>query len=756
VAIPDLDVFLLDRRGRPVPQGVAGELFVGGAGVARGYLNRPELTAERFLENPFASGRLYRSGDVARWLPGGELDFRGRADEQVKIRGYRIELGEIEAVLRSVPGVADCAVVAAEAAPGDTRLAAYVVAGAPERAAALVEEALAGVARQLPAYMVPASLLVVERIPLTRNGKLDRRALPAPNWQRGERAEQAAAPQSETELAIAEVWQKVLGVDAVASEDNFFNLGGHSLLAARVVTQVRRRCQVDISVRALFTEPTLGGFAAQVEAALRASAPQAADTPPPATPAAPVAVLASAGTEAPLSFPQQQLLFFDQLSPGSTTYNAALATRFHGELDLDALRAALQTVFERHEALRTVLSWQDDRPHQTVLGEWSLDVPVIDLTGIPAAGREAELLRLARTRALEPFDLSRDLMLRTTVFRLGATEHVILFGAHHIAFDAWAVEVLYRELAEVYDARRSARPPVLPALTAQYRDFAVWQRERLKGAFLEGELDFWRRQLAGAPTALRLPTDRPRPSEQSFRGATHVLELDEELADAVRRVCADRSVTPYMLLLAAFATLLYRRSGQDDLLFGGPMANRQRSDIEPLIGFFANTIVVRAQLAGNPAFAELLVRVRDSVLASYEHQEVPLELVVDAVKPVREPGLSPLFQVNFRVRVGQLPQFTLPGTRSEPVEVDLGLARFDLALELQLLDDGFRAEFNYNRDLFDAATIAALAADFEVLLGQALAAPGTRLLSFAIDDSGAEVAPAPQRVASIRGFRGAR
>jgi amino acid adenylation domain-containing protein len=759
VPIPDLTLHLLDPSGAAVPQGVAGELFVGGAGVARGYLHRPELTAERFVENPFGAGRLYRTGDVARYLPDGELEFRGRIDDQVKIRGFRVELGEIQAAIRELGGVADCAVVAVEAAPGDTRLAAYVVPsdGSPRVAAdPLADQLRRHLERKLPAYMVPASVMSIDQLPLTRNGKTDRKALPPPVWET--RADEGfSAPGTPTEALIAEVWRDVLGVDQVGRDDNFFNLGGHSLLAARVATQVRTRCEMDLSVRALFEHPTLGGFAEYVDSvAPRASEPDQAVVPAGAAPQ-----VSHGGAEvpgaSPISFQQQQLLFFDALEPGNVTYNAALAIRVVGELDVTLLGRALTAVCERHEALRTVFVWDDGSARQVVLADPQVQLSGLDISALIPADRDAELTRLLCAYGRRPFDLSAELMLRATLIRLTPTEHVLLFVAHHVAFDAWAVEIFYRDLGECYDAARSGRAPDLPALAQQYRDFARGQRESLSGERLEHELEFWRTQLAGAPTVLALPTDRPRPAMQTFDGASHTIRLGAALADRVRETCQAEQVTPYVLLLATFATLLYRRSGQDDILVGGPMANRDQPGLEQLIGFFANTIVVRARLSGNPRFGELLARMRESVLASYEHQEVPLELVVGAVAPQRLPGVNPLFQVNFRVRVGAPPVLQLAGTQTSLVPVDLGLARFDLALELHLLDDALEAEFGYNTALFEPQTIRRLATDFERLLDQALRDPRRRLLSLEL------APPAPANgegegtaaaVGGIRGFRG--
>jgi amino acid adenylation domain-containing protein len=736
IPIPDLSLHVLDPRGSPVPQGVPGELYVGGAGVARGYLNRPELTEERFVTASGGSGRLYRTGDLARRLADGELEFRGRIDDQVKVRGFRIELGEVQAAIREVTGVSDCAVIAAEASPGDTRLAAYVVSADGTDIRGTVSEHLRA---KLPEYMIPAAIAMLDALPLTRNGKTDRRALPAPVWE--EHAPQAAtAPLSPTEELIAEIWRSVLGVEDVRAGDNFFNLGGHSLLAARVATEVRERFSIDLPVRALFEHPTLSALAAQVGA----SAPSGADDRAELHEAVP-----GGEDAAPLSFQQEQLLFFDALEPGNVAYNAALAMRVTGDLDIDALRLALSSLLERHETLRTVLVWDEHSGRQLICDSAPAEMELVDLT--PIGEPEAELERLLVQHGRRPFDLAKAPMLRTTVFRVRTDEHVLMFQTHHVAFDAWAVEVFYRDLSECYRAALERRPPAMPMLSSQYRDFAVRQRERLRGERLDAELDFWRRQLAGAPTVLKLPTDRRRPSALTFDGDTHRAVLDEELAVALRDACRAFEVTPYMVLLTAFATLLYRLSGQDDILLGGPMANREQPDLDHLVGFFANTVVIRVRLGGNPAFSELLERVRESVLASYEHQEIPLQMVVDAVRPERHAGVNPLVQVNFRVRVGEPPVPELHGTSSEPVSVDLGLARFQLALELHV-GERIDAEFNWSTALFERETVLGLAEDFERILRQVLEDPAKRLLSIGLSaqPGGRRRGDAPRALSSAR------
>jgi amino acid adenylation domain-containing protein len=763
--IPDLDVHVLDERLEPLPDGVPGELYVGGAGVTRGYLNRPELTAERFLDNPFGTGRLYRTGDRARRLKDGGLEYLGRIDDQVKIRGFRIELGEVQAVLAEHPAVVETAVIALEAAPGDVRLAAYAVtepgatgAGRGERE--LRDDLWAHLRERLPEFMVPSSLTLLERFPLTVQGKLDRRALPQPDLT-SERGTGYLAPNTPTQTDVAAIWQDVLGIEQVSASDSFFQLGGHSLLAARVAKQVRERLSVDVPVRALFEDPTLEAYSARLDALREggegeqqtASVP-VADSDPLAPAVETVAAAppsASASDRFPLSFQQQQLLFLDHLSPGSPTYNAALAIRVRGHLDREALRRSLAMVIERHEALRTVLVWGEHAPEQVVLDRWTVELPIVDLTQLPGDDLDGELQRVMRDQARRPFDLERDLMVRATLFELDSADHVILFQPHHVALDGWSVDLFFRELSEIYDAYAGGRAPSLTELELQYRDFALRQRERVTGRLLDEETAYWVVQLAGAPTTSPLPGDHPRASQQTFDGATHELTLEGDAAQAVRSACHEAQVTPYMFLLGVFATLLYRRTGRDDILFGGPFANRGEPEFEHVIGFFANTLVVRVRLGGNPTFADLLDRVRGTVLDAYDHQDLSFEQVVEAVRPEREPGANPVFQINFRVRVGEPPRLELTGAETSPVGVEVGLARFDLALELHLRDGDLRAEFNYDTHLFERETIEGLAADFDVLLREVLADRHARLLGLHAGDEGA---PGDQpRGPEIRGFR---
>ncbi len=653
--LPDLQLYLLDDHLAPVPVGIPGELYVGGAGVTRGYLNRPELTAERFIANPFGGGRLYRTGDGGRWSADGNLLYEGRLDDQVKIRGFRIELGEIQAVLSEHPDVAECAVISWDGTSG-AQLAAYVVPanGADGAMAASLREWVRG---KLPEYMVPATFTVISELPLTANGKLDRRALPEPV------AEVAggAAPASPTELAIAEIFAELLGADEFSVDDDFFTIGGHSLLAAQLIARIRARFEVSLPVRAAFESPTIAELARAVDGELVPPAPGGSGPQPAASP------LPSIPRRRPdqrpaLSYSQQQLWLIDQWDPGTPTYNVALLFRVRGPLDLEALTDALRRLIDRHEVLRTVIEVRDDQPVPVLLGRPSLDLQKIDLRHLPEAEAEAEGIRLATEMSRRPFDFTQDPLLRATVVLLGTDDALVDLETHHIAFDGWSERLLLDELASLY------RGESLAALPIQFVDFAVWQREWLDGLTLDHELDFWRRHLAGAKTSIELPADHPRPEGRRFRGESHDLAFDRAAAEAAAALMLQESVTPYMLGLAALTTLLYRITGQDDILVGSPAANRSSVELETVLGFISNTLTFRVRLAGNPTFRELLHHVRDMALDVYSHQGVPLEKVVEAVRPEREPGVNPLFQVNLRVSGSRRAVLDLPGHRDNRAE----------------------------------------------------------------------------------------
>ncbi|MFQ5610897.1 MAG: amino acid adenylation domain-containing protein [Anaerolineae bacterium] len=723
--IANTQIYILDEHLQPVPAGVPGELFIGGPGLARGYLNRPHLTRQRFIPHPFSNqplARLYRSGDRARFLPNGDILFLGRLDHQVKVRGFRIELGEIEARLAQHPALQQALVIARQPDhdPLDTQLVAYLVpASTPPPS---TSDLRAFLRRALPDYMLPAAFVCLDRLPLTPNGKIDRRALPAPDRARPALDQAFLAPRSPVELELARIWTEVLGLEQVGVQDNFFELGGHSLLATQVISRMRDAFRVELPLRALFENPSIAQLASTIE---QAEGEGHRLRPPPisALPREPYRAQTAPDSFAlPASFAQQRLWFLDRMEPGSPAYNIPAALRLAGPLDVTALERSLSELVRRHETLRTTFETGQSGPVQVISPPEPCPLPVIDLRRQP----ETEARRIATEEARRPFDLRQGPLLRATLLRLGREEHILLLTMHHIVSDEWSMGVLYRELTALYNAFAGGAPSPLPELPVQYADFALWQREWLQGEALEAQLAYWQEQLAGAsarlPT-LELPTDRPRPPVQTFRGATQSITIPRALQDSLAGVGQEADGTLYMALLAAFEVLLYRYTGQADLVVGTPIANRNRAEIEGLIGFFVNTLVLRADLAGDPSFRELLARVRETALGAYAHQDLPFEKLVEALQPERDLSRNPLFQVMFVYQNVPMQQPELSGLSVTPVEVDHGTAKFDLTLTIFEEAAGLKASFEYNTDLFDADTITRLAGHFQTLLAGIVADP---------------------------------
>ncbi len=711
----------VDARLEPVPLGVPGELLIGGIQVARGYRSGPSLTAESFVPDPFgaAGTRVYRTGDLTRFLADGRIEFLGRRDHQIKMRGFRIELGEIEAVLREHPGVRQAAVTRVEA-PLGARLVAHVVpAGEAPDAAAL----RAAAQRRLPEYMVPAAFAFADELPMTASGKVDRRALAGEAARAAEGALDHAAyvaPSGPVEEMAAAIFAEVLRAERVGANDHFFALGGHSLLATRVVSRLREVFAVELPVRAIFEHPTVGELARLVEAA-RGTAARAA------APLVPV----DREQGLPLTFAQERLWFIDRLIPDRAVYHIARAWSLEGPLRVAALEGAVRAVLERHEALRTTFVADGGRPLQRVVpppGAGAAVLPVLDLAGLSPDDRRREGERLRREEVRRTFDFESGPLARTTLVRLGEASHLLLLTQHHIVSDVWSLGVLQRELAEVYGAASNGRAPALEALPVQYGDFAVWQREQLQGEVLDEMLAFWRRHLEGAPAVLELPTDRPRPPLQTFRGARRWLAVAPELGHRLDALARAAGATPFMLLHAAWGVLLGRWSGQDDVVLGTPIAARQRRELEGLVGLFVNTLALRCRVGDDPTFRGLLARTRDTTLSAYAHQEMPFEKLVDELVPQRNLSHSPLFQVLFSLQNAVEDDLELPGLEVSPLEIKRREAHFDLTLFASQEAGGFRLLLNYNRDLFDAATIARLARQYSVLL-DALSAAADRPIS---------------------------
>ncbi|HEV7505794.1 MAG TPA: amino acid adenylation domain-containing protein, partial [Thermoanaerobaculia bacterium] len=699
-----------------LPPGVIGELCLGGLGLTRGYLGRPELTAERFVPDPFASAsgeRLYRTGDLCRLRSDGEIELLGRLDHQVKLRGFRVELGEIEAVLATCPGVREGAVLVKESAKSGAFLVAYVV----------VEEADAGTAaalrrlleEKLPSHMVPSAYMFLVALPRTPNGKLDRKALPAPDIPRSAAA--PMAPETASEELLSGIWADVLGCEKIGREDDFFALGGHSLLATRVLSRIRQIFRVELPLRAVFLQPTLAGLARSIEQAegSRTGEPQP-----------PIVAIPRHG-DLPLSFAQQRLWTVDQIERGAL-YNVPIAVHLRGQLHATAFRKALEEIIRRHEVLRTTFPADQGRPRQRIspaVSPWQL--PMVDLAGLEPVHREAESANLAAAEAVRLFDLSLGPLLRTTLLRLERESHIALITMHHIVADAWSVGILIRELTALYRTGIDEQPAVLPNLPIQYADFAAWQRLMLQGEALQSLLSYWREQLSGIPPRLDLPTDRPRGERWSGRGSAHTVHLSAGLAGELRSLSRRQNATLFMVLFAGFQLLLSRLARQTDIVVATDVAGRTRLEIEPLIGFFVNLLVLRTRMEDNPLVTELLQRVRDTSLGAYAHQDLPFDRLVKDLQPDRPAGGTPLVQVELLMQNTPSEQLALPGLELSLIDGETRWAKFDLAVFVSEEPQGLNITWNYASDLFDPKTVARWASQYARLLEALVRRPESRI-----------------------------
>ena len=712
VPIAGLRVYVLDRRLKPVPVGVAGEMYVGGGQLARGYLRRPELSAARFVADPFSSdgALLYRTGDVARWVVSGDLEYLGRADDQVKIRGFRIELGEVEAAVLAQDEVAHAAVIVREDTPGAARIVAYVVA---HEGMSIDTEALrSGVAVVLPEYMVPSAFVVIDAIPLTVNGKLDRRALPEPVFEtRGFRA-----PSTPIEEIVAGVFADVLGVDRIGADDDFFALGGNSLIATQVVSRLGAALDAQVPVRTLFEASTVAELATRVEqeSGRGARVPLTARTRP---------------ESIPLSPAQQRMWFLNRFDPDSTAYNIPFALRMTGALDVDALRAAVADLVARHESLRTVYPETESGPVQRILPASQVR-PELEPVDVTAADLEPRMREIAAAG----FDVTVDVPVRMHLLRVADDDHVLVTVVHHISADGSSMVPLVRDVMTAYAARSANSDPAWAPLEVQYADFALWQREVLGSeddpeSTAAEQLGYWRTALADLPDQLDLPLDRPRPAQQSFRGDRVEFTIGADLHRELRDLARNRNATVFMAVHAAFATLLARLSGSTDIAVGTPIAGRTEQATEDIIGMFVNTLVLRLEVDGGASFDELLSAARETDLQAFAHADVPFERLVEVLNPARSTARHPLFQVGFSFQNQNRSELALPGLDIEPIDLEGGTAQFDMHLIVadSYGDDGapqgIDAILTYATDLFDRETAEAVAARFEQLLEALVAAP---------------------------------
>jgi amino acid adenylation domain-containing protein len=717
--ISNTQVYVLDGHGQLAAPGVLGELHIGGAGLSRGYINSARLTAEKFVPHPFSPNgeRLYRTGDLVRYAADGALEYVGRIDHQVKVRGFRIELGEIETVLTQHPQVRDAVVMAREDVPDHKQLVAYVVANvsSDHERQEIAASLRVHVQEVLPSYMVPAAIVVLDSLPLTSNGKVDRNALPAPD--RNELLVYVA-PEGMTEELLANLWCSVLHVDRVGREDSFFERGGHSLLATQLVSRIREAFGIELPIRTLFEQQTLRGLAQAIDAATTRDQQSV------------VPLVKRTSDEAPpLSFAQERLWFLSQYMGPSTVYNIPLALRLKGKIDEAALLGSLQAIVDRHESLRTRFELRAGVPVQVI-------EPGTVSVQVESVRNEAQVETICHEERSYCFDLSRDRLWRIRLLRQESTapEYVLLVTMHHSVSDAWSLGVFFRELLALYEAYAKGEPSPLPALPIQYADFAQWQRQWLQGDVLERQVNYWRDQLADLPPLLELPTDRPRPAQQTYRGATLPFRVSKQLQDELQDLSGRAGVTMFMTLLSGFAVLLSRYAGQTDIAIGTPIANRTRSEIEGLIGFFVNTLVLRSDLSDEPRFVDLLKRTRETALQAYAHQDVPFEHLVEALNPHRSLSHSPLFQVMLALQ--NAPMDTVSSgdiaisTMNFAADMQDNTARFDLTLSLSETPNGLVGGLEYNTDLFDHSTMQRLLEHYESLLQAIATQPEERVTRY--------------------------
>ncbi|HET6765473.1 MAG TPA: condensation domain-containing protein, partial [Longimicrobiaceae bacterium] len=654
---------------------------------------------------------MYRTGDLCRWLLDGQVEYFGRLDTQVKIRGHRVEVGEVEATLATHTGLLESTVIVREDG-GLARLVAYYVPGA---AAPTVSALRAHVRERLPEYMVPSAWVRLPALPHTPNGKVDKRALPAPDVHAAE-DDAYVAPRTPSEQVLAALWAEVLDVERVGLHDNFFELGGHSLLATRVMARLRGALQVEMPLRALFDAPTVAALAERVDAERGAAQGLAGQA----------LVPVPRDGALPLSFAQERLWFVESLQRGLPVYNMPMVVRLRGPLRTDALRAALVEVVRRHEPLRTTFARHEGLPVQVIHPAGAFDLPVHDLSSLPADEAAVAERALATEEGSRAFDLETGPLFRAGLIRRAADEHVLLITMHHIISDGWSMGVFFREVETLYEAFTENRPSPLEPLPVQYADFAAWQRGWLHGERVERQVSYWRGKLGGAP-ALDLPTDRPRPAVQSYRGDRHLFRIAPELTADLGALSRRQGGTLFMTLLAAFKVLLWRYAGQDDVVVGSPIAGRSRPELEGLIGFFVNTVTLRTDLSRDPTFTELLARVRETTLDAYAHQDLPFERLVEELQPERSLSRHPIFQVTFSLQSADMGAGTAGALSVAPEEGETQTTKFDITVGLFEQDGALVGGMEYATDLFDAPTIARLADEYRLLLAGIAADPERRL-----------------------------
>ena len=711
--IANTRVYVLDSHGEPVPVGVAGELFIAGDGVTAGYIGQPERTAERFVAERFGpdpGAKMYRTGDLVRYLPDGNLEFLGRVDDQVKIRGFRIELGEIEAVLLKHQGVKQAAVIALTDERGDKSLAAYVVGTAEG------DELRRYLRENLPDYMLPSAIIGLPKLPLNANGKIDRQALPKPEDVKAATKEPVAA-RTPSEEVVASIWAEVLRREGLGVEDNFFEIGGHSLLATQIASRLREHFKTPVPVRAVFESPSIAELAKRMDSARR----EEQGMIPPAI------IPVPRNGDLPLSFAQERLWVLDQIEPSNPLYNVPRALRLKGKLHADALERAINEIVRRHESQRTTFAVRNGNPVQVIAPTLTIPLVAQDLTPLPEPERDAEARRISLEEGLRPFDLSKAPLVRAHLLRLAPDDHVLQLTMHHIISDAWSAGIFLQELGVLYEAFCEGNSSPLPELKVQYADYAAQERAWLQGEVLEKQLAFWRERLKGIPAVLELPLDRERPKTRTFAGACEMLHIPTERLSGLKDLARQEGATLFMALMALFQALLSRYSGEEQIVVGTDLANRTMPETERMIGFFINLLAVRTDLSGNPTFRELLRRVREGLLESYAHQEVPFPKIVQEIQPDRSATHNPIVQVLLVMQNIPQAKRELAGLQLEPFEVPTMSSKFDMAVFIAERPEELIGYWVYSTELFDKSTIQRMVRHFGNLLQSATSEPDTRL-----------------------------
>jgi amino acid adenylation domain-containing protein len=711
--IANTQIYILDRHLNPVPIGVAGELHIGGEGLARGYLNHPELTVEKFIANPFnadTAPRLYKTGDLARYLPDGNIEFLGRIDNQVKIRGHRIELGEIEAVLGQYPAIREAVVLAREDTPGDRCLVAYVVTA--EGFTPSVTELRSLLQQQLPEYMLPAAFVFLDSLPLTPNGKLNRAAFPAPGQSRPKLDEAYSPPLTLTEELLAQIWAEVLKINHIGIHDNFLALGGNSLRATQIIARTRNILNKELFISDIFSNGTIAKLARLLtQRTAKADAPSAESIQP-----------IGRHRRLPLSFSQERVWFIQRLYPSNIAYHFQSLFYFTGSLSVDALERSLSEIVRRHEIFHTTFPAIDGNPVQLIHNAFSVSLPVMDLQELPDHEREAVLQKRIKEETQKPFDLNKLPLVRWTLVQLKLDEFVLIHVEHHLVHDGWSFNVFRHELLEIYKAFSAGEPSPLTEESLQFADFAHWQRQWMEGESAEHQVAYWERQLTGIPSSLALATDHPRPPIPSFRGAARRFDISPALSDSLRALSQQRGVTLFMTMFSAFTALLHRYSQQDDICVGTGVGNRRWKESEGLIGMLVNNVVLRTNLAEDPRFVDLLAQIRAVTLDAYANEDIPFDRVVRALEIARDDSRNPIFQVMFSFHDSPLHEPTLPGISFRCIEgISNQSAKFDLnvmviARSEQSFADRVRENvmtlvWEYSSDLFEPDTIEGITRD---------------------------------------------